>query len=477
MHPTTRAVVACLLIAFCSTLPAQEKKSSDSKATAASGFPAAYTKLVDGAVRFESADYFRLMAADGITKVDAKALYSRLQAAIGANERYKALYFARVLTQIKPDNAAMWTNRAQLSRALALEDEAAACEQNAKDPGHAVRVPLTDVLPGAGLGLKPTTLADWAAATALLSDGIAEREGNQSLVAFKDSVSGIHEATAAEVQETDNDAREAGLPPSGPWARPEPVQVAHVLGNVFSERAADPMHFKSMSKGGFFGAMAMAGLAGMNQNTNPAAAQQEQEAAQQMAGRASQVPSHYTGGSFTRVTYIGGKESAIQDHPQSAGLDEAVANPVPFLWASGGSMEPMITADWKSNQKMKEKKITTGNLDDMKNSKAKRYNVPDQLQFPKLMGFCLMSGVDSAANCSVPLTLMELLLTPEDIANLAPSLSTSVRDVEMYRNAYGSSSLVLVPGNGGGTRLWGADTGGAVYPLYPKPTSWVVAAK
>ena len=63
---------------------------------------------------------------------------------------------------------------------------------------------------------KPATLSDWAAATALLSDGIAEKEGKNALVAFKDLVSGIHEATPEEVAERNRSAQEDGLNPPGP---------------------------------------------------------------------------------------------------------------------------------------------------------------------------------------------------------------------------------------------------------------------
>jgi hypothetical protein len=474
-----RSVVFLLLFMSCTFLLANDKKKKDGPASAATAtpataFPAAYTKLVDGATRFENPDYFSLMASDGIKKTDAKSLYARLQAAVAANERYKALYLARVLTQMRPENAAMWANRAQLATALGLTEEAAICQKDAEDPAHIVNPPLTDVLPGQGLAVKPATLADWAAATALLSDGVAEKAGKQALVAFKDSVSGIHEATAEEVQENDNDAREAGLPPPGPWARPEPVQVAHVLGNVFSERGADPMHFKSMNKGGMFGAMVMAGLAGANQNTNPALAQQGADMAQQMAGQASNVPSHYKDGSYTRVTYAGDKEVDTPDHPLSAGLDEALGTPVPFLWASGGSTEPAFKGAWKSNQKTKTKRITPANLEDMNNAKAKRVDPPDQLQFPKLMGLCVANNPTSKQSCTQPLTLLEVLLTPDDVGALAPSLSGSLLDTGTYRNAYGSLYMTLTPGNGGGSRMWGVDGEGAAYPLYPNPTSWVV---
>jgi hypothetical protein len=468
------SMVAFVLFTFSIMAVAKKKENKGTdRIPPSNGFPTPYTKVVRGAQRFETPDYFNMMAADGITKVDAKALYSRLQAAVSGNEVYKALYLARVLTKISPQNSAMWTNRAKLATTIGFSDEAAACQQNANDPSHPVKVPLTGVLPGQGLAVRPSTLADWAGATALLSDGIAEKEGKYALVAYKDSVSGIHEATDAEIKERDNQARESGLTPPGPWATPEPVQLRHVLGNLFSERAADPMHPKSISKGGMFGAMLMAGLSGANMNINPGMAQQGMVMAQQMAGRASEVPSHYKGGAYTRVTFSDGKESDMTDHPQTAGLDETVANPVVFLWASGGSMEPMISAIWKTNQKLKVKRVTIADVDDTKS--AKEFNPPNQLQFPKLMGLCAGNDPQSKQFCSDPLTLMELLLTPEDLAVLTPSLSTSVQNLDMYRKGYGSLYLTLRPGNGGGSLMWGADGEGAVYRLNQGPTAWVVA--
>jgi hypothetical protein len=226
-----------------------------------------------------------------------------------------------------------------------------------------------------------------------------------------------------------------------------------------------------------FGAMLMAGMAGVTQVNNPALAQQGLDMAQHMAGRASEVTSHYVGGMYTRVSYAGGKEVDTPDHPQSAGLNESVSNPVPFLWASGGSMEPIINAAWRSNQKIKVKKITTSNLEDLKSSNRTGYNPPEQLQFPKLMGLCLASHQNSSQFCTDPMTLMELLLTPEDVTALAPNLSTSVQDIDMYRKTYGSHYLILTPGNGGGTQIWGADPEGAVYPLSPNSTAWVARAR
>jgi len=465
--------VAILAFASCSGTFAKKKEHEE---VSSIGFPTPYTKIVKGAERFENSGYFTLMASDGIRKVDAKALYSRLQAAVAANERYKALFLARIFTELEPNAAAAWSNRAQLASALGLADEAAACEQNAKNPSQHTSVSVANILPGTALKTKPTTLSDWAAATALLSDGIAEKEGKQALVAYKDLVSGVHEATQQEIDERDSSFRESGLNPPGPWATPEPVQLRHVLANAFDLRGADPMHNNSVSRGGMFAAMMMAGLSGMQQNTNPILAHQTMDAAEQMAGRASQVPSHYKGGSYTRVVFDNGKELPVVDHPQTSGESETVGEPLPFLWASGGSTEPYFAGYWKATEGTKVKKIATSNLDDVNNSRAKRFSPPAELRFPKLMSLCTVKSADQRS-CSNPLTLMELLLTRDDVAAMSPNLPSNPLDLDAFRQSYDSATVVIEAGNGGSQIEWGADDDGAIYQLSLGATSWLIGAR
>ena len=284
-------------------------------------------------------------------------------------------------------------------------------------------------------------------------------------------MSGIHEATKEEIAERDQNNREAGLNPSGPWADSEPVQLRHVLANSFDLHSADPMHEKSVNKGSMFGAMLMAGFSGMQANINPAVSQQAMNMAEQMAGRASQVPSNYQGGSYIRVIFHDGKEVTTPDHPQTSGQVETVGNPLPFLWASsGGSTEPYFTGNWKSNDRAKVKKITASNLDDVKNSHAKLYHPPAGMKFPKLMGLCASSD-SKKTNCSNPLSLMELMLTKDDLAALAPELSASLLDLDQFRQQYDSGNLILEPGHGGGSRRWGGADEGAMYELNLSSTS------
>jgi hypothetical protein len=110
------SLVSILMVACCVTAFAKEKERQAVSQPPANGFAPAYTKVVKGAERFENANYFTLMAADGIHNVDPKVLYERLQAAVAANERYKALYMARIFTDVRPDDAAAWSRTRRIPR-------------------------------------------------------------------------------------------------------------------------------------------------------------------------------------------------------------------------------------------------------------------------------------------------------------------------------------------------------------------------
>lgn len=458
-------VVMTLLFLPCISANAKKKTTHDASKI---GFPEAFIRRVEGAQRFRDPAYFNLMAASGLQLGDPKALYARLQAAAAANEHYKALYLARIFTVLKPDAAAGWTNRASLASTLGLNEEATACQANAKDLQHLVSVPPS-VLPGSALSIKPASLADWAAAMALLSDDTAAKTGTASLVAVNDSVSGIHQATEQEVQERNRSFQADGLTPPGPWATPEPIRLHHVLANAFSLRAEEPMHFKSSSAGGMFGAMVMTGLAGVQQNSNPVAAQRTQEAAQEMAGRASEVPSHYVGGSYTKITYANGREVSTIDHPHPTGEFETVGLPVPLLWASGALRDPIYAGLWKGTEKAKGRRYTVAEMDKNPSAQVKLSNAPEDLLFPKLASLC------AGRSCSNPLTLTELILTTEDVNALAPALVSSFENNGYLRQAYIADNLIIDPTNGG-RKMIGIDKDGTAFEVYSKPTIWLQPA-
>jgi hypothetical protein len=305
---------------------------------------------------------------------------------------------------------------------------------------------------------------------ALLSDDMAAKTGTASLVAVKDSVSGIHQATDQEVQERNRSFQADGLTPPGPWANPEPIRLHHLLPNAFLLRAEEPMRSKSASKGGMFGAMLMAGIAGMQQNSNPAVAQQTREAAEEMAGRASEVPSHYVGGSYAKITYSNGKEITTVDHPQPTGEFETVGLPVPLLWASGGSHDPVYVGLWKGTEKAKGRRYALADMDKNTSGRVKLSNAPEGLRFPKLMSLCVESS------CSNPLSLTELMLTTDDLYVLAPALVSSFDNNATLRQAYMADRLVVDPTNGG-RKMIGIDKDGAVFELHSGPTIWLQPAR
>src|SRR5688572_3823910 len=138
--------------------------------------------------RFRDAAYARLFAGDGLRSSDPQTIFQRMMAAAKQGETHKALYLARLFTAAKPDLAAGWTNRAQLADSLGFDAEAAASRANASD-GANRPIPPT-ALPGA-MKTRPASLADWAAALALVADDVAVKEGPHALVAVRDDLSGV----------------------------------------------------------------------------------------------------------------------------------------------------------------------------------------------------------------------------------------------------------------------------------------------
>ncbi|GAC1437629.1 MAG: hypothetical protein NVS1B11_01750 [Terriglobales bacterium] len=202
---------------------------------------------------------------------------------------------------MKPDSAAAWQNEFALASALGLQHEAELCKKNASDPVHATSV-AAELLPGT-LRYKPVSLEDFAAAVSLMSDSTSAKEGRNALIAFRDDVSGIRQATQEEIDQANRADQEVGLPPSGPWATAEPPKPLDALAAAFSLRSATPMRYSSGSRSGMASAMLLGALSGMQANSNPSAAEQTREVAQREAERSTQVPSHNKGGSFELAKY------------------------------------------------------------------------------------------------------------------------------------------------------------------------------
>jgi hypothetical protein len=372
--------------------------------------------------RFRNPEYFSLFLLDGIRTADPKSVYNRQKAAVEANETYKAMFFARIFTDLKPELSAAWSNRGALAATLGLKDEAAACQANAEHPTQRMAVPKS-ILPHYGVSVRPSSLSDWAAALQLMSDGLQAREGDHTLLAVRDDVSGINVASPAEVEAANKTSAEVELPRVGPWATAKPVGLEHVLPNAFSLRSAEPMSHKTVNKGGMFAAMLMGGLAGLSKD--PAASAQVSQAAGELAGRATQVSSEYQGGAYTFATYDDGKESVANLAPKPTGETQTVGSPFPILWAAGQTGSASYLAQLAQKDKSW---VQVWAPAGPKEVKAKAMKLPDKLYMPKLMTLC--TGYET---CTPPLSLNELLFTKEDVAALAPSLIGEVMRLDEAR--------------------------------------------
>jgi hypothetical protein len=430
-----------------------EERKPDANTPAAT-FPETFLKTSPELRRFADPAYFKMLAADGIRTSDPKALFQRIAAATQAGEAYKALYLSRLFTELQPDNRVGWTNRAKLAASLGFEAEAAAARANAET--GSTRSLAGMALPGIDKP-RPSTLADWAAALALVADDTTSREGRAVVLAVRDDLSGVSVASAQEIE------REA----RGPWATAKPVQLEDVLPNLFAMPQATPMDRKSM-KGGMFALGALA-LAGSAYSSSVGAA----DSAATLAGlygtamaSAYEVPSDFKGGEFVAMTYANGTARATKMAPKTAGKREAVGTPLPLLWASGPSLSPSIAAAWRNGDSNKSEAIKL----DAKTKKQewKKYEVPS-LMYPRMHQLC--AAPDS---CSPKLTLLELMLSADDVRALAPGTESSLPNIASWASRYASRQPVSV--TTAGERFVGFDASGVVYITRHRPTEWLVSA-
>lgn len=423
---------------------------TDRPTTSATGFSASFLTAFPEYERFRSDDYQRLLAGDGLRSLDPQVLYQLVAEAAKRNEPYKALYLARLFTQLRPEVASGWTNRARLATALGFEGEAAASGSRAI--GTETPVPPS-ALPGA-LTVRPATLHDWAAALALVSDDVAATQGPNALVAVRDDLSGI--------QMADDEAVAAGG--RGPWATAKPVQVDNVLTNLFVMTHATPMDKKSV-RGGMLalGAIALGGSTYATATGVTQAAQAFTQMYGEAMSKAFAVKSELKDGSFRAMTFSHGKGTQVEVKPQTAGKYEAVSTPLPILWASGGSMSPTVRAQWKSGD---EKRAQAMKLDARtKKQEWKKHEVP-ALSYPRVHQLCLNERV-----CSPKLTLFELLLTTDDLAVAAPALRSSLPDTRRWVSMYASGQALSVVA--AGETFAGTDPNGVIYVTRHRPTEWL----
>jgi len=421
---------------------------------AAQTFPLSYLRTQTELQRFADPAYYRMLAADGIRSADPKALFGRIAAATQANEGYKALYLSRLFTELQPDNRTGWANRARIAAGLGFDAEATAAKMNA-ETGSTTPI-QGGALPGT-FKVRPTSLSDWAAAMALASDDVKAREGRAVVVAVRDDLSGVAVPTNEEIQQ---EAR-------GPWANAKPVQLEDVLPNLFAMPQATPMDRKSM-KGGLFalGALALAGSTYANQIGAADAAAQFSEMYGNAMAHAFEVPSDFKGGSFTAVTYVRGAAKGTKMTPKTAGKREAIGTPVAILWASGGSLSSTIEAMWSNGDSGKSQAIKL----DAKTTKQewKKYELK-AMNYPRMHRLC-----STPNQCSPQLTVMEVMLSVEDLQALSPGTENTLPRLSTYAARYASRQPISVAA--AGDRVTGFDAGGVVYVTRQQPTEWLVSA-
>ncbi len=418
------------------------------------GFPSLFVSTSADLQRFGDAAYYRMLAADGIASSDPKALFARIAAATQAGESYKALYLSRIFTVVQPDNSTGWENRATLAAALGFEAEAAAARANASSASPA---PISgSALPGS-FKVRPATLNDWAAALAMVADDTTAREGRPVVVAVADNLSGVAVPSNAAIEE-------AGR---GPWVDPKPVQVEDVLTNLFAMPQATPMDRKSM-KGGLFalGALAMAGSAYSSATGVASTAAQLAEVSGNVMARAFEVPSELKGGTFVSVTYANGAAKPTTMKPKTAGKYEAVGTPLPMLWASGPSLSASVQAHWRSGDTSKSEAIRIDGK--TKKQEWKKYEL-SPMTYPRMQRFC-----EDGRGCSPMLTLLEVMLTADDLRALAPGTEGRLPSLSAWTSRYASRTAMTI--GVAGDRFTGFDAAGTVYITRHRPTEWLVTA-
>jgi hypothetical protein len=444
----TATVVAATMVG---ALHADDRKPSPAAATAS--FPATFLKTSADLQRFADPAYFKIAAADGLRSADPKVLYQRIAAASKAGERYKALYLSRIFTDLQPDIAAGWANRAQLAASLGFTAESAAARANAE--AGSSRPVAGGALPGA-FKARPATLADWAAALALTGDDVTAREGRPMVVSVKDNLSGVSVPSNEEILRLGR----------GPWVKAKPVQLEDVLTNFFVMPQATPMDHKSM-KGGLFalGALAMAASAYSSSIGAYDAATQYSELYGHAIGNALEVPSEFKGGAYTATTYADGAVRAAKVVPKSSGKREAIETPVAMLWASGPSLNATFQGGWRNGDTGKSEAMKI----DAKTKKQqwKKHAIP-ALAYPRLQRFC------GQGQCSPDFTLQEVMLSREDLQALAPGTESTLPVLASWASRYQSRQPLSVIA--AGDFFTGFDAAGVVYVTRQSPTEWLTSA-
>jgi hypothetical protein len=417
---------------------------------------------IEGASRFNDPEYFQLMAGAGVSAASAAALVDRLTAAVERHEDYKALYFARLLTVKSPDDASAWETRAVIAGRLGfLAEQSAAASNEGKPEGQHAVIP-SQIVPGNSLA-HPVSLEDWAAAMNLLADDTAFRAGALSLVAVRDDASGLQT-----VQDGDKQ-----------YSVSNPVSLEDLLPHSFVLVQARAMSEHNVDGGKVALSIFMAALGGVNAAYgNSGAAATLGDSASQLAGESTNVANHWKGGSFTSRTFTTDGAKDTKDKPKPTGDYHAVGSPVPLVWASGGSLRP-TTAMALVNDDGSPAKIKTIRFDASPEGVAKETKIPTLL-YPRLAALCHTG--DDHDGCTVPVTAMELMLDPADVAAFTdPSTAARLIDESLgfdsWNELYVSKANLSFDSTMiSGSALVGYDQKGACYEVGEAPDHWFAAA-
>jgi hypothetical protein len=227
------------------------------------------------------------------------------------------------------------------------------------------------------------------------------------------------------------------------------------------------MDRKSM-KGGLFalGALAMAGSAYSQIAGVAESAAALSELSGNVMARAFEVPSDFKDGSFVSVTYVNGAPRATTLKPKTAGKHEAIGTPVPMLWASGHSLSCHVRAIWSNGDDARTEAIRI----DSKTTKQewKKYKLTPLL-YPRLQQLC-----DQRNRCTPQLTLLEVMLSADDLRTVAPASAGNIPDLSAWRAHYAAGSPLSV--GAAGDRFTGFDEAGVTYVTRHRPTEWLVTA-